>query len=80
MEGASDVRSVVFEHFKARNEIRHVVDDLHFRSLSRVLIKLFNFEEVKVEIWDCFKSSGLDGINFSFFKDFWLEIKDEIVR
>ena len=27
---------VVFGHFKARNEIKHVVDDLHFRSLPHL--------------------------------------------
>lgn len=29
---------------------------------------------------DSYKSSGPDGINFGFVKDFWIELKDDIMR
>jgi hypothetical protein len=33
-------------------------------------------------MWDCdsSKSQGSDGINSGFFKDFWVELKDDIMR
>jgi len=33
-------------------------------------------------VWDCDsnKSPGPDGINFGFIKEFWLDMKDEIMR
>ena len=33
-------------------------------------------------MWDCdsLKSPGPDGINFGFIKDFWLDMKDDIMR
>lgn len=44
------------------------------------LITPFSLEEVKVAVWDCdsFKIPGSVGINFSFIKDFWPKIKDEL--
>jgi hypothetical protein len=39
-------------------------------------------EEVHDAVWDCdsYKSPGLDGINFGFLKDFWSELKGDIMR
>jgi hypothetical protein len=33
-------------------------------------------------VWDCdnFKSLGPDGINFGFFKDFWVDLKGDVMR
>lgn len=81
VEGVSKVRSVVFSHFAAHfktlNVDRPVVDEFHTLShLDGVnLIKPFSMEEVKSVVWDCdnFKSSGPDGVNFSFIKEFWPE-------
>jgi len=59
---------------------------MQFRSLLVTegvgLIKPFSMEEVKEAVWDCdsFKSPGPDGINFGFIKDFWIDMKDEIMR
>ncbi|GAU23660.1 hypothetical protein TSUD_304350 [Trifolium subterraneum] len=46
------------------------------------LIKPFTLEEVKAAVWDCdsYKSPGPDGINFGFIKDFWNEMKEDIMR
>ncbi|MCH90194.1 cysteine-rich receptor-like protein kinase [Trifolium medium] len=46
------------------------------------LIKPFSVEEVKAAVWDCdsYKSSGPDGINFGFIKDFWSELQADILR
>jgi hypothetical protein len=43
---------------------------------------LFSEAEVKVAIWDCdnFNSPGPDEINFGFFKDFWVEMKGDVMR
>jgi len=39
-------------------------------------------EEVKNAIWDCdsYRCSGPDGVNFGFFKDFWIDMKDDLMR
>jgi len=46
------------------------------------LIKPFSVNEVKVAVLDCdsFKSLGPDGVNFGFIKEFWLTLKDDIMR
>jgi hypothetical protein len=46
------------------------------------LTKPFSEAEVKAAIWDCdsFKSPGPDGINFGFYKDFWEELKGDVMR
>lgn len=62
------------------------MDDLHFCQLSMVesgnLIWPFTLDEMKQAIWDCdsFKNLGLDGINFGFLKQFWVELKDDFMR
>jgi hypothetical protein len=37
---------------------------------------------VHAAVWDCdsYKSSGPDGINFGFMKEFWPELKGDIMR
>jgi len=84
------VRQAVFSnfvaHFQAHHLERPAVDELHFRGLAFAdgggLIKPFSVEEVKAAIWDSdsFKSPGPDGINFSFMKDFWIDLKEDIMR
>lgn len=46
------------------------------------LIKPFSVDEVKAVVWDydSFKSPSPDYINFGFIKDFWVELKDDIMR
>jgi hypothetical protein len=46
------------------------------------LIRPFSEGEVKEAIWDCdsFKSPGPDGVNFGFIKEFWTELKDDVMR
>jgi hypothetical protein len=62
------------------------VENLVFNRLSvserSSLTKPFSEAEVKAAIWDCdsFKSPGSDGINFGFFKDFWMEMKGDVMR
>ena len=59
---------------------------MQFRTLSvgegGSLIKPFSEGEVKEAIWDCdsFKSPGPDGVNFGFIKEFWIELKDDVMR
>ncbi|CAJ2663648.1 unnamed protein product [Trifolium pratense] len=90
IEGVVPIRQAVFSHFeshfKASNVDRPGVDDLQFKSLNHVengsLIKPFTEAEVKSAVWDCdsFKSPGPDGINFGFIKDFWVELRGDIMR
>jgi hypothetical protein len=46
------------------------------------LVKPFSVEEVHAAIWGCdsFKSPGPDRINFGFLKEFWPELKEDIMR
>ncbi|CAJ2668643.1 unnamed protein product [Trifolium pratense] len=90
IEGVEPIRQAVFSHFeshfKASNVDRPGVDDLQFKRLNHVengsLIKPFTEAEVKSAVWDCdsFKSPGPDGINFGFIKDFWTELRGDIMR
>jgi len=90
VEGVDNVRSVVFTHFSSHfcpsGVVRLSMDGVHFRTLSHGegagLIKLFSVEEVKAAVWDCdnFKCPGPDGISFSFIKDFWDLLKDDVMR
>ncbi|GAU22999.1 hypothetical protein TSUD_98280 [Trifolium subterraneum] len=62
------------------------VDDLQFHTLSFAegggLVKLFSIEEVRATVWDCdsYKSPGPDGIHFGFLKEFWGDMKDDVMR
>ncbi|GAU47037.1 hypothetical protein TSUD_239950 [Trifolium subterraneum] len=90
VEGVASIREAVVthfaSHFKAVSIDRPGVDNLAFKQLNQVevnsLIKPFSMEEVKVVVWDCdsFKSPGPDGVNFGFLKDFWNELKGDIMR
>jgi len=46
------------------------------------LTRPFIEEEVKAAVWDCdsFKSPGPDGVNFGFLKEFWIDMKQDIMR
>jgi len=80
----------VFNHFaqlfKAQDVERANISNLHFRTLSvgeeGSLIKPFSEGEVKEAIWDCdsFKSPAPDGVNIGFIKEFWTEVKDDVMR
>ncbi|CAJ2678325.1 unnamed protein product [Trifolium pratense] len=90
IEGVEPIRQAVFSHFeshfRASNVDRPGVEDLQFKRLNHVeygsLIKPFTEAEVKSAVWDCdsFKSPGPDGINFGFIKDFWTEMRGDIMR
>jgi hypothetical protein len=90
VEGVNPVRQAMFSHFsshfRAINVVRPSVADFQFRTMSFMeggsLVKPFSVEEVKAALWDCdsYKSPGPDGINFGFLKEFWLELRDDIMR
>jgi len=90
VEGVQPIRRAVYDHFKNHFAEQHVirpeVENLRFRSLSHVegsgLIKPFSAEEVKAAVWDCdsYKSSGPDGVNFGFIKEFWEDLKGDVMR
>lgn len=74
------------EHFAVRNTTRPGVDNLPFNCLSHAdgssLTKPFSELQVKSAIWDCdsYKSPGPDGINFGFIKEFWVDLKEDVMR
>jgi len=89
VEGVHLVRQAIVTHFKnhfksVRVE-RPTLGNLQFRRLSVMdmgtLTKPFSLDEVKAAVWDCdsFKSPGPDGINFGFFKQFWLLLREDIM-
>ena len=90
MEGVSEVGAAVFSyfqnHYQAHEINRPRVDDMNFRRLSilegNTLIYPFNETEVKAAVWDCdgYKSPGPDGVPMGFIKDFWPELKSDIMR
>ncbi|GAU51587.1 hypothetical protein TSUD_414310 [Trifolium subterraneum] len=90
VEGVVPIREAVVSHFashfKAVSIDRPGLDNLSFKQLNTVevsnLIKPFSLEEVKATVWDwdSFKSPGPDGINFGFIKDFWNELKGDLMR
>jgi hypothetical protein len=90
LEGVSPIREAVFSHFashfQASNIDRPGVENRVFKRLNLVecgsLTRPFLEAEVKAAIWECdsFKSPGPDGINLGFFKDFWTELKDDVMR
>jgi hypothetical protein len=90
LEGVQPVRQAAYAHFathfKARDVIRPGVENLRFRTLSGAegsgLTKPFSESEVKAAVWDCdsFKSPGPDGVTFGFIKDFWEDMKGDVMR
>jgi hypothetical protein len=73
-------------HFKYSNMERPRVEDLNFKVLRGFegsnLIKPFSEEEVKCAVRECasFKSLSSNCANFGFVKDFWTEIKSDVLR
>jgi len=90
VEGVQPIRSTIFSHFSNHFKKQYIsrpgVRNMNFKTLSFVeggsLVKPFSVEEVKVAMWDCdcFKSPRPDGVNFGFIKEFWLILKDDIMR
>ncbi|GAU10072.1 hypothetical protein TSUD_421240, partial [Trifolium subterraneum] len=90
IEGVAPIRQAVFSHFASHFKATHVerpgVDNLQFKRLNQVectsLTKPFSEEEVKAAVWDfdSYKSPGPDGVNFGFIKDFWAELRGDVMR
>jgi len=61
------------------------VNNLTFKTLSYAecggLTRPFSKDEVKSAVWDydSYKSSSPDGVNFDFFKDFWIDMTHDIM-
>jgi len=90
VDGVQPVHQTVFTHFKNHfldpRMVQPSVGHLKFRKRSFIerggLTKSFSMDEIKASMWDCdsFKSSSPDGINLRFIKNFWHEMKDDIVQ
>jgi hypothetical protein len=90
VEGVANVRHAVLNHFsnhfKAPVVVRPRALDLNFRTLSyregAALVKPFSMEELKIAVWDCdsCKCPGPDDVNFGFIKDFWDDMKVDLLR
>jgi len=89
VEGVNNVRSAVFthfsNHFKAPVVVRPRATDLNFRTLSiregAAITKPLSMEELKNAVWDCdsYKCPRADGVNFGFIKEFWLDMKEDLM-
>jgi hypothetical protein len=59
--------------------------DLNFRKFTyregAALMRPFSMEELKTMVWDCdsYKCPGPDGVNLGFIKDFWEDMKVELL-
>jgi len=90
VERVSEVKAAVFSHFRSHYQAHEInrprVDDMNFQRLSvlegNTLIYPLTETEVKDAVWDCdeYKSPGPDGIPMGFIKDFWSELKGDIMR
>ncbi|GAU32087.1 hypothetical protein TSUD_152920 [Trifolium subterraneum] len=90
VEGVQPIRQAVYAHFSSHFKEgcvdRPRVDELQLCTLSPTeggaLVKPFSAEEVQTAVWDCdsYKSPGPDGVNFGFLKEFWAELKSDIMR
>ena len=90
VEEVVPIRNAVFSHFKDHYATIHTtrprVENLPFKNLSYAegsgLIKPFSIAEVKEAVWGCdsYKSSGPEGVNFGFIKQFWDVLKDDVMR
>jgi len=90
VEGVQPIRNAVFAHFRDHFEAPIVArlgaENLSFTTLTTAegtgLIKPFTEAEVKADVWDCesFKSPGPDGVHFGFIKDFWDQLKGDVMR
>jgi len=90
VEGVQPIWNAVFTHFRdhyaSQASNRPCVENLPFKTLTYVegegLIKPFSVDEVKNAVWDCdsCKSPGPDGVNFGFNKEFWFELKKDVMR
>ena len=89
VEGEQPIRVAVYahfsNHFQSVEVVRPGVDNLVFRRLNLDdgvgFVRPFNVEEVKAAVWDCdsYKSLGPENINFGFIKEFWSELKEDIM-
>ena len=90
VEGVQPIQNAIFSHFRdhfaVQNTSRTGAENLTFKQLSyaegRSLILPFSEAEVKAAVWDCesFKRPGPDGVNFGFIKDFWEDIKGDVMQ
>lgn len=59
---------------------------MNFRTFSYnegvALVRPFSMEELKTAVWHCdsYKCPGPDGVNFGFIKDFWDDMKFELLN
>jgi len=89
VEGVEGIRGLVFNHFSSHFKSvateRPCIENLNFNMLNvgqcGEITKPLSLEEVKQAVWDCdsFKSPRPDGVNMGFVKDFWPELRDDIM-
>lgn len=90
VEGLENFRGVVFNHFQ--HHFQAIMTDfpgmegLTINVISESekvdLVRPFSLEEVKQAMWNCdsFNSPGPNRINLGFIKEFWQEIKEDLMR
>jgi hypothetical protein len=60
--------------------------NFQFKQINEVeaskLVAKFSEEEIKKAVWECdsSKNPGPDGVSLGFIKDFWEDMKEDIIR
>jgi hypothetical protein len=90
LEGVTPIRQAVYSHFASHFKAPTIewpgAGNLPFKQLNQIesgsLIKPFSEAEVKAAVWDCdnYKSPGPDEIIFVFYKDFWEDLRGDVMR
>jgi hypothetical protein len=88
LESPSQIKAAVYSYFEnhvaLNDRVRPKLDGVAFLTLSEEenleLVAPFSLEEIEevVRLSDGNKSPGPDGFNFSFLKNFWSLLKDEV--
>ena len=81
-----EIQNFFMRRFEESEWERSKLDGVNFRSIGQhhnnFLVARFAENEVRDAVWECGseKSPGLDGLNFKFIKEFWDDIKSDLLR
>jgi hypothetical protein len=90
IEEMKEIKEGIFSHFKDQFQKKVLkrpnMENFSFKQISEpdadMLVERFYVEEIKEAVWECesSKSPGPDGVSLGFIKEFWEELKDDIIR
>ena len=74
------------QRFQEPEHCRPNLDGVRFHNIGQqqndMLVGRFQEDEINGVVWDCGseKSSGPDGLNFKFIKEFWQLLKPDVIQ